>query len=286
MIYGKSDEELATEPLSFQADLLKDKIVIVSGAGRGIGAAIAFRLARHGAKLAICGRNLERLEDKAEKLRKLGAEVLVRQATIRDPDAVSAFVDEVWQHFGHVDVLVNNAGGQFSQAAIDFSPKGWNAVIETNLTGTWYMMQACARKWRDAGMPGNIVNIVASIWRGTPGIAHTCAARAGVIYLSKTLAVEWAPLKIRVNCVAPGIIATEGMKGYPEEARRALPMSNLLHRFGNPTEIADAVCFVAGPTGTFMNGAELVLDGGTQVYGDLWTIPEPAWFRTPPKDGL
>jgi citronellol/citronellal dehydrogenase len=111
-----------------------------------------------------------------------------------------------------------------------------------------------------------------------PGVAHTCAARAGVIYLSKTLAIEWAPLGIRVNCVAPGIIATEGMNVYPDEARRAMPGTNLVKRFGAVTDIADAVTYLAGPTGSFITGEVLVVDGGNQVWGDQWTIPRPAWF--------
>ncbi len=107
-------------------------------------------------------------------------------------------------------------------------------MIDTNLTGPFHMMQAAARQWRDHGQPGSIVNIVAVIWRGLPGIAHSCAARAGVIYLSKTLAIEWAPLGIRVNCVAPGAIATGGLETYSDEARRELPRSNLMQRFGEP----------------------------------------------------
>jgi citronellol/citronellal dehydrogenase len=278
MEFGMTDEELAREPLSFREDLFAGKVAMVTGAGRGLGKAIAYRLARHGAKLALCGRNVERLEASAANLRKLGVEVLARPMTIRDPDAVKAFADEAFDAFGRVDVLVNNAGGQFPQAAIDYTPKGWHAVIETNLTGTWYMMQAMARKWRDAQAPGNIVNIVAGYLRGMPGIAHTCAARAGVVYLSKTLAIEWAPLNIRINCVAPGLIATEGLGVYSEEVRQDMPTTNLLRRFGTPTEVADAVCYLAGPTGAFCTGETLVIDGGNHIWGDQWTIARPPWF--------
>jgi citronellol/citronellal dehydrogenase len=198
--------------------------------------------------------------------------------SIRDPDAVSRLYDAVWEKFGTLDLVVNNAGGQFPQAAIDFSPKGWNAVIDTNLNGTWYMMQQAARRWRDANRGGAIVNIVTVISRGMPGVAHTCAARAGVIYVSKTVAIEWAPLGIRINCVAPGAIATEGMEVYPEEARQALPKTNLMKRFGDVRDIADAVCYLAGPSGAFMTGEVVTVDGGNQVWGDQWTIPRPAWF--------
>lgn len=267
-----------TSPLTFRDDLLKDQVVLVSGAGSGIGKAIAIQCARLGAKLAICGRKAERLEETAAILRGLGAEVMVRPATIRDAEDVDRLHAEVWERFGRLDHLVNNAGGQFPQAAIDYSVKGWNAVIDTNLNGTWYMMQAAARNWRDRGLPGSIVNIVTVVWRGMPGVAHTCAARAGVIYLSKTVAIEWAPLNIRINCVAPGAIATEGMDVYSDEARSELPRSNLMQRFGDATDVADAVSYLIGPSGGFMTGEVVVVDGGNQVWGDQWTIPRPDYF--------
>jgi citronellol/citronellal dehydrogenase len=277
---GRSDEELATLPISLRDGFYRDQVVVVSGAGSGIGKAIAFWFARLGAKLVICGRNLERLEATATALRNLGAEVLPQQMTIRDPAQVNGFIDAAWARFGHIDILVNNAGGQFPQAAIDFSPKGWNAVIDTNLNGSWYMMQAAARRWRDAGRPGSIVNIVAVTGRGMPGIAHTCAARAGVIYLSKTLAIEWAPLNIRVNCVAPGVIETSGMNVYPPEALRDMPKANPMRRYGQVEDIANAVCYIAGAAGAFVTGEVLTVDGGNQIWGDMWTIPRPDYFRT------
>ncbi len=267
-----------TAPLTFRDDLLKDQVVLVSGAGTGLGKAIAIQCARLGARLAICGRKVENLEATAELLREIGAEVMVRPATIRDAEDVDRMHGEIWERFGRVDHLVNNAGGQFPQAAIDFSVKGWNAVIDTNLNGSWYMMQAAARRWRDHGGPGSIVNIVAVVGRGMPGVAHTCAARAGVIHLSKTVAIEWAPLGIRVNCVAPGAIWTEGMNVYPEEARRELPRSNLMQRFGTARDVADAVTYLIGPSGSFITGEVMVVDGGNQVWGDQWTIPRPDYF--------
>jgi citronellol/citronellal dehydrogenase len=277
--FGRSEKELATLPIAFREDYFAGKVAIVSGAGSGIGKAVAFWLARLGARLVICGRNEERLAKTEAALKALGAQVLTRLLTIRDVDQVGALFDAAWAHYGAVDILVNNAGGQFPQAAIDFSPKGWNAVIDTNLNGSWYMMQAAATRWRDAGRPGAIVNIVTVVWRGMPGLAHTCAARAGVIYLSKTLAIEWAPLGIRVNCVAPGIIATEGMDVYPGEARADMPNSNPMKRFGQPEDIANAVCYLAGDTGNFITGEVVVVDGGNQVWGDQWTIPRPDWFK-------
>ncbi len=273
--FGRSADELASMRLAYRDGFFEGKTALVSGAGSGIGKATAFFLARLGAKLVICGRNPDKLEKAAGELRATGAEVLARAMSIRDPDQVSALFDAA----GPVDILVNNAGGQFPQAAIDFSPKGWNAVIDTNLNGSWYMMQAAARRWRDAGRGGAIVNVVTVVWRGMPGLAHTCAARAGVIYLSKTLAIEWAPLGIRVNCVAPGIVATEGMDVYSDEARRDMPNSNPMKRFGAPEDVANAICYLAGDTGSFVTGEVLVVDGGNQVWGDQWTIPRPDWFK-------
>lgn len=278
-VYGRSDEELAAIPIALAADMFRGKVVVVSGAGSGIGRAISHWFARLGAKLVICGRKPEKLEQTAAALAGHGGEVMVHPLSIRDPEAVAAMFDAAWERFGQVDILVNNAGGQFPQAAIDFAPKGWAAVIDTNLNGTWYMMQAAARKWRDAGLPGSIVNVATVIWRGMPGVAHTCAARAGVIYGSKTVAIEWAPLNIRVNCVAPGIIATEGMAVYSDEARAEMPNTNLMRRFGQVEDIANAVCYLAGDAGGFITGEVLTIDGGNQLWGDQWTIPKPDFFR-------
>ena len=275
---GLTERELAELPLRFPSDLFAGKTVVISGAGRGIGRAIAFQFVRLGAKVAILGRDEGRLMDTAESLRRLGGEVYAAPASIREPEQVDRFMSAAWEHFGGFDILVNNAGGQFAQAAIDFSVKGWNAVVDTNLSGTWHMMQAAGRRWRDAGKPGTIVSIVAVVSRGMPGVAHSCAARAAVISLSQTLAIEWAPLGIRVNCIAPGIIASEGMNVYSENARADLPKANLMKRFGTVTDVADAVCYLAGPSGSFITGEVLTVDGGYQLWGDQWTIERPDYF--------
>lgn len=228
--FGFSESELRNCATVFAPDLFKGKAVVVTGAGGGLGRAIACLFARLGASVAICGRNEEKLNRGADFLRSLGGEVLCRQMTIRDPEQAVAFIDEVHGHFGRLDVLVNNAGGQFPQAALDYTPKGWNAVIDTNLNGTWWMMQAAAKKWVAAKQPGNVISIVADIWRGLPGIAHSCAARAGVIYLSKSVAVEWAPHNIRVNCVAPGCCESNGFGNYPPEGAATFEESNPMRR--------------------------------------------------------
>jgi citronellol/citronellal dehydrogenase len=278
-MFGETDEALVSLPLSFREGYFDGKTAIITGGGRGIGKALAFQFVRLGARVSLFGRNVERLEATAEALRRIGGEVFTRTGSIREPEEVSTFVAASADRFSGLDILVNNAGGQFAQAALDFSIKGWKAVIDTNLNGTWFVTQAFGRHLCDAGRPGSIVNIVAVPNRGMPGVAHSSAARAAIVNLSKTLAIEWAPLKIRVNCVAPGVTATEGMEVYSEEARVEMPKSNLMKRLGTVQEVADAVCFLAGPAGSFTTGEVIAVDGGNHLWGDQWTIPRPDYFK-------
>ncbi len=278
--YGFTDEQLAELPLVFAEDLLKDKVFLLSGGGSGIGKATAFTLARLGAKVMICGRTEEKLVATAESIeRLLGKEVAYTAMTIRDPEQVGDLIDATWDRFGGLDVLVNNGGGQFPQDAIDFSVKGWNAVIDTNLNGTWYMMQRAAQRWRDADKPGHIINVVAVINRGMPQVAHTCAARAGVIYLSKTVSTEWAPLNIQVNCVAPGSISTQGLNVYEPEVAAMFQYANPMHRFGDSADIAQAIVYLAAPSGKFITGEVLTVDGGAQQHGENWSAGIPDYFK-------
>jgi citronellol/citronellal dehydrogenase len=275
---GLTDDKLAVHRTVFASEALKDMVVVLSGGAGGIGRAIAWLFARLGAHVVLVGRNQERLDALVANLagRKLKASAYA--ADIKDPDAVKALFDTVWKSHGRVDGLINSAGGQFPQPAIDFSVKGWNAVINTNLNGTWYMMQAAAQHWRDNKYPGSIVNIVVVTTHGLYGIAHTIAARSGVIGLSRSVAVEWAPLKIRVNCVAPGAIETEGWKVYTPEARAAYPRSNPMMRAGSPWDVAEACVYLTGPSGGFVTGETLTVDGGGQLWGETWTTGKPPYF--------
>jgi len=277
--FGFDDDELRDLETVYRSDLFAEKTVIVSGAGSGLGKAIATLFARLGANLIICGRNEEKLADAKAFFESLGGPVAAHPMSIRDPDQVDEFMSAAWSDFGGVDVLVNNAGGQFPQAAIDFTPKGWNAVIDTNLNGTWYMTQAAARRWIAEKRPGNVVNIVADIWRGLPGIAHTAAARAGVVYLSKTIAVEWAPHDIRVNCVAPGCCETSAFALYPPEGAASYKESNPMLRAGDAWDIAEACVYVAAPSGKFITGEVITVDGGQQMWGDPWSTGRPDYFK-------
>src|SRR5229473_2853191 len=273
-----ADAELAIHPTVFATDALQGQVVMVSGGAGGIGRAISWLFARLGAHVAIVGRNQDKLDALAAQLTGRGLKASAHVADIREPETVGALFDAVWDANGRIDGLVNSAGGQFPQAAIDFSVKGWNAVIDTNLNGTWYMMQAAAKRWRDRKHPGSIVNIVVVTTHGLYGVAHTIAARSGVIGLSRAVAVEWAPLNIRVNCVAPGAIETEGWNVYTPEARAAYPRSNPMMRAGSPWDIAEASVFLAGQSGKFVTGETLTVDGGGQLWGETWTTGKPDYF--------
>ncbi len=212
-----SDHDLATRPTVYAADALKNRVALISGGAGGIGRATAWLFARLGAHVVLAGRDQAKLDLVATHLTGHGLKASAHAVDIREPEAVAVLFDKVWSERGRLDILVNSAGGQFPQPAIDFSIKGWNAVINTNLNGTWYMMQAAAQRWRERKTHGSIVNIVVVTTHGLYGIAHTIAARAGVIGLSRAVAVEWAPLDIRVNCVAPGLIETKGWEVYPRD---------------------------------------------------------------------
>src|SRR3979411_8450 len=277
-MFGLTDDELAIRRPVFASDGLKDMVVVVTGATGGIGRAIAWLFARLGAHVVLVGRNQTKLDALTARMTQRALKVSSYAADVREPDAVGALFDAIWKARGRVDSLINSAGGQFPQAAIDISVKGWHAVIDTNLNGTWYMMQAAAQRWRDARHPGSIVNIVVVTTHGLYGIAHSVAARSGVVGLSRSVAVEWAPLKIRVNCVAPGLIETEGWKVYSPEVRAAYPRSNPMMRAGSAWDIAEACVYLAGPSGGFVTGETLTVDGGGQLWGETWTTGKPPYF--------
>ncbi len=276
---GLDDEMLATHRTVYAADAMRDKIMIVSGAAGGLGRAIAWLLARLGAHVVLVGRDHAKLDTLGTAMAARDLKASCYAADIRDADAVQVLFDTIWRDRGRIDGLVNSAGGQFPQPAIDYSVKGWNAVINTNLNGAWFMMQAAAQRWRDAKCPGSIVNVVVVTTHGLYGIAHSIAARSGVIGLSRSLAVEWAPLNIRINCVAPGAIETEGWKVYAPEARAAYPRSNPMLRAGSPWDIAEACVYLSGPSGAFITGETLTVDGGGQHWGETWTTGKPAYFK-------
>jgi citronellol/citronellal dehydrogenase len=250
----------------FRDDLLAGRKAVITGAGTGLGRVIAQMLAEAGADVLLAARNVERLEQVAAEIHAAtGRRIEAHFVNIRDRQAVEALAVRAGDLFGNIDMLVNNAGGQFPQPARDFTPKGWNAVIETNLTGTWNMTQVFGNRMLD-GAGGSITNIIAVIGRGFPGIAHTAAARAGVLELTKTLAIEWGP-KVRLNCIAPGPIQTEAFKQTYHPEIETLCEGIPIARFGSPEEVAYATVFLASPAASWITGEVLYVAGGQQLYG-------------------
>ncbi len=276
--FGLDDDALRTRPTVFRPDLFAGQAVLVTGGGSGIGKAIAVLFARLGAAVMICGRRPEPLQETLALLRELGVEADAQAMTIRDPQQVQALIDHTWQRFGRLDVLINNAGGQFAQPAIDMTPRGWNAVVDTNLNGTWHVTQAAAQAWRERAHPGNVVSIVLDNFRGMPSIAHSSAARAAVMNLARTLAVEWAPYRIRVNCVAPGAIESSGFAQYPAERLNRFYDANPMRQLGDVHDVAEACAYLASPAAKFITGETLVVDGGGRFWGETWLSERPAHF--------
>jgi len=275
-----SNEELFNWPTVFRDGLFKGQVVLISGAAGGIGRACSVLFGRLGATIFGCGRDAGKLEALRKDLAKLGIESSMRAMSVRDPEQVAALMDEVWEGYGRMDVLINSAGGQFAAPAFDITPKGWHAVVETILYGSWYMMQAAGRHWRDRGHPGSVVNMATVMDKAAVGIPHTVAARAGQVNLGKSLSVEWAPYKIRVNSISIGVVASPGLVNYPLTARPSFG-HNSMRRLGDVMDVAEAAVYLSAPSAKFITGAVLTVDGGEHVWGEYWPLGKPDYFKVP-----
>ena len=254
----------------FAPNIFRDQVAIVTGGGSGIGLSTAREMIRLGARVAVCGRTPAKLEAARAEL---GEAAIAVPCDIREPAQVEAFVKTVVDTFGRVDILVNNAGGQFPSPAQHISPNGFLAVVKNNLVGTFHMCREVANQWMIPKGGGRIVNVIANIYRGFPGMVHTGAARAGVENMTMTLAVEWAQFGILVNAVAPGIIKSTGTAQYPPELLERGIKETPLKRAGTVEECAASIVFLASPAAAFITGTTLRLDGGQALWGHNWEIP-------------
>jgi citronellol/citronellal dehydrogenase len=254
--------------------LFSDEVVLITGGGTGIGLVAAGEMGLLGAKIAICGRRPDPLRSAVTELQSKGIDAFGAPCDIREPEATAEYVDAVLQRFGRIDVLINNAGGQFPTTAEALSPKGFAAVIRNNLIGTWTMTHAVATQAMIPQKRGRIVNVIAQIIRGFPGMVHTGAARAGVDNMTKTLAVEWALHGIRVNAVAPGVIVTSGTKQYPPELLETAEKANPLKRLGTAEEVSHLITYLASRYADFVAGQTFYIDGGASIWGDQWFLPD------------
>jgi 2,4-dienoyl-CoA reductase [(3E)-enoyl-CoA-producing], peroxisomal len=256
----------------FRPDLLSGRVALVTGGGTGIGLGIASSLVATGAEVAIASRNPKHLEPAAQQLRASGAKVSAVEVNVREPDSVARMVERVGKEHGRLDILVNNAAGNFYAASAGLSANAWRAVVETDLYGTFYCCQAAYPLMKAQG-GGRIVSISMTLhYRGWPLMAHATAAKAGVDALTRTLSLEWARDGITVNAVAPGPIPTEGVKkaftppstGVPDlfSMEKYAAESIPLGRWGTPEDIGHMVTYLASPAADWITGAIFVVDGG------------------------
>ena len=252
--------ETALRPGTFDG-----QTVLVTGGGTGLGKAIASEFARLGAAIVIASRSAEHLEAGRAAMEDLGAEVATAVCDIPDPESVTAAFDAAETAFGLPDVLVNNAAANFPVPAEDMSPNAWRAVVDITLNGTFNCTREMGRRHLAAGTPGSVINVGASYaWTGGPGFAHSAAAKAGVKSLTESLAVEWGPYGIQVNCLVPGLFPHEDMTS---DIRSSLDRTSTKDacqpalRVGERQELGWAATFLASPYGRFISGHTLVVDG-------------------------
>ena len=260
----------------FRPDVLRGKVALVTGGGTGIGLGISRCLAAAGADVAIASRKPEHLESAVETLQQTGTKIAAVETNVRDREAVERMVQETVAHLGRLDILVNNAAGNFYAPSAELSPNAWKAVVETDLYGTFYCSQAAYPVMKDQGF-GRIVSISMTLhYRGWPLMAHATAAKAGVDALTKTLALEWAKDGITVNAIAPGPIPTEGvLKAFTPPgqdtpdvfAMEAQAKGIPLGRWGEPEDIGQMAVYLASPAGSWITGSILVVDGGSWLAG-------------------
>ena len=263
--------------------LFAGQVVIVTGGGSGIGRCTAHELASLGAALALIGRRPDKLASVAREIADDGGTATTYPCDIRDEEQVKATVSRILAVHGRLDGLVNNAGGQFPSPLASISQKGWDAVVRNNLTGGFLMARECfVQCMRENG--GSIVNIVADMWNGMPGLGHSGAARAGMVNFTETAAVEWAPSGVRINAVAPGWIASSGMDTYPESRKaliRNFPRLIPMQRMGTEAEVSAAIVFLLSPAAAFISGTTLRVDGAAPNARRQAELPEhsssPGW---------
>ena len=261
---------------ALRPQLLGGQVVIVTGAGSGIGRCTAHEVAALGAMPVLVGRRLEKLERVRDELAQDGLACSLRVMDIRDATAVREGVAAILAEHGRIDGLVNNAGGQFPSPLRDISDKGWDAVVRNNLNGGFTVMREVYQQWMEAH-GGAIVNVVASVDFGMPSMGHSGAARAGMINLTQTAALEWVHRGVRVNAVAPGSIATSGMGTYNAEFQQRLKARRSqipYQRMGTEAEVSASICFLLSEAAAYITGVVLPVDGGLRLAKHLHGVPE------------
>jgi citronellol/citronellal dehydrogenase len=259
------------EPASriFRPGLLDGQVALVSGGGSGLGRATAIELAALGARIVVCGRRPEPLDETVARC--ADGRCVAHPCDIREEDQVDTLVDATLERHGRIDLLVNNAGGQYMTPAEDITPKGFRTVLRLNVEGTWLMTHAVATKAMIPSRGGKIVNVTLSPHHGLPGMAHSSAARAAVENLTRVLSIEWARFDIKLAALAAGHFDTETLRTkYPKPVVEGVASTVPLGRLGTEDEIAWAVAYLASPAGDYYSGAILTMDGARDNWFGPW----------------
>ncbi len=264
-------------------DAFAGRSALVTGGGTGLGLETSCLLARLGAKVAIMSRDPEHHRAFLDRAEAEGWEAMAEICDVREPQRVKEVMRAVRERFGSLDVLINNAAGNFIRPALALPPKGWSAVIDIALSGVFYCSQAAALEMREQENGGAIVSIIAPYaWTGCPGVVHSVTAKAGVLAMTRTLAVEWAPHRIRVNTVAPGAFESEGAASrlWPtDQIRQGILKQIPAGRFADSAEVARAVVFLASPQAEYITGANLTIDGGMSLGKSLAGEVDPETIK-------
>jgi citronellol/citronellal dehydrogenase len=271
-LWARKESTVGSTPL--RPDVHDGKVVLVTGGGTGIGRAVAIDFASCGARVVVCGRRPEPLEKVAAEIEAASGTCLAVPANIRAEGEVERVVDTALQAFGRIDVLVNNAGGQFTAPAEEITPKGWRAVHDLAVDAGWAMTREVAVRSMIPNRSGAVFFMAFSPRRGIPGMVHATAARAALENLAAGLSLEWSRYGIRTVCVAPGTIATEGLEAaYDEADRRRWEQAVPLGRLGRPEEVSGLLCFLASPGGSYITGTTITVDGGVDAWGTGHPVP-------------
>lgn len=271
----------------FRQGLFDGEVFIVTGAGSGIGRCVTHELTSLGATVAMVGRNADKLARVQAEVETEGGKATTHPCDIREEQRVIEMIESVLAAHGRIDGLVNNAGGQYRQPLSQISTKGFEAVVKLNLTSGFVVMREVYNRWmKDHG--GSIVNIIADIWGGWPNYAHSGAARGGMWTLTESAASEWAPSGVRINCVAPGGIASSGFDTYEPDAQAEIlkfPPTIPMQRYGNVAEMSGAIVYLLSPVASFITGTCIRVDGGAPNARYCWNPPTPH-DRSRPFDGF
>ncbi|MBJ2140626.1 SDR family oxidoreductase [Delftia acidovorans] len=270
----------------FEANLFQGQRVLITGGGTGLGLAMAAKLAELGAELHLCGRRRSVVQQACEMLNNdTGAQAFAHELDIRQPEAVHTVIDRIWAEHGPLTGLVNNAAGNFVSRTEDLSINGFHAISDIVFRGTFYVTQAVGRRWIAEGLPGSVLSIVVTwVDTGSPFVVPSAMSKAGLDAMTKSLAVEWGPKRIRFNAIAPGVIPTQGasqrlrprIDGNEDSADRRR-LDNPTRRLGTGEDIGNMAAFILAPGNTWLNGQTITLDGGDALANGAYFTEYQAW---------